>query len=102
MDNIIEAKELQIERKHFYVELRENDRGKFLRLRSLRAGTAYRASTGIDELRRSLLKFLPTAKPRQQLLNCHFVCRAAARLHAHNPQATPASWDLRLSSAKAH
>ena len=32
MDNIIEAKELQIERKHFYVELRENERGRFLRI----------------------------------------------------------------------
>src|SRR5262249_19658357 len=32
MDNIIEARELQIERKHFYVELRENDRGRFLRI----------------------------------------------------------------------
>jgi PurA ssDNA and RNA-binding protein len=32
MDNIIEARELQIERKYFYVELRENQRGKFLRI----------------------------------------------------------------------
>ncbi len=32
MDNIIEAIELQIERKYFYVELRENQRGKFLRI----------------------------------------------------------------------
>jgi hypothetical protein len=32
MDNIIEARELQIERKLFYVELRENERGKFLRI----------------------------------------------------------------------
>ena len=32
MDNIIEAKELQIERKHFHVEFRENDRGRFLRI----------------------------------------------------------------------
>src|SRR5207244_1747667 len=31
MDNIIEARELQIERKYFYVELRQNDRGKFFR-----------------------------------------------------------------------
>ena len=31
MDNIIEAKELQIERKHFHEEFRENDRRKFLR-----------------------------------------------------------------------
>ena len=28
MDNIIEAKEVQIERKHFWVEFRENERGK--------------------------------------------------------------------------
>src|SRR5439155_1040095 len=32
MDHIIEAKEVQIERKHFYVEFRENDRGRFLRI----------------------------------------------------------------------
>ena len=32
MDNLIEARELQIERKHFHVEFRENDRGKFLRI----------------------------------------------------------------------
>ncbi len=32
MDNIIEVKELQIERKHFYVEFRENDRGKSFRV----------------------------------------------------------------------
>ena len=32
MDNIIEANQVQIERKHFHVELRENDRGKFLRI----------------------------------------------------------------------
>src|SRR5207244_6960611 len=32
MDNIIEAKEVQIERKDFYVEFRENDRGRFLRI----------------------------------------------------------------------
>lgn len=32
MDNIIAAQELQIERKHFYIEFRENDRGRFLRI----------------------------------------------------------------------
>jgi hypothetical protein len=32
MDSVIEAKELQIERKRFHVEFRENDRGKFLRI----------------------------------------------------------------------
>ncbi|MEY2497400.1 MAG: hypothetical protein QOD12_956 [Verrucomicrobiota bacterium] len=32
MDSVIEAKELQIERKRFHVEFRENDRGRFLRI----------------------------------------------------------------------
>jgi hypothetical protein len=32
MDNILEAKEVHIERKHFHVEVRENERGKFLRI----------------------------------------------------------------------
>ena len=32
MDNIIAAQELQVERKHFYIEFRENERGRFLRI----------------------------------------------------------------------
>ena len=32
MDNIIAAKSLQVERKSFQVEFRENDRGQFLRI----------------------------------------------------------------------
>ncbi len=32
MDSIIESRELQIERKIFFVDLRENGRGKFLRI----------------------------------------------------------------------
>ena len=32
MDRVIASKELQIERKHFSIELRENDRGEFLRI----------------------------------------------------------------------
>ncbi len=42
MDNIIEARELQIERKHFYVELRENDRG----------------STGVDDFTATIAEVL--------------------------------------------
>ena len=52
MDNIIEAKELQIERKHFHVEFRENDRGKFLRITEDshgRRNTIIVPSTGLDE-----------------------------------------------------
>lgn len=32
MDNIILARDLQIERKHFFIEFRENERGKFVRI----------------------------------------------------------------------
>jgi len=52
MDNIIDAKELQIERKHFHVEFRENDRGKFLRITEEahgRRNTIIVPSTGVGE-----------------------------------------------------
>lgn len=52
MDNIIEAKEVQIERKHFHVEFRENDRGKFLRITEEahgRRNTIIVPSTGVGE-----------------------------------------------------
>ncbi|HEY1894296.1 MAG TPA: DNA-binding protein [Chthoniobacterales bacterium] len=52
MDNIIEAKEVQIERKHFYVEFRENDRGRFLRITEEahgRRNTIIVPSTGTSE-----------------------------------------------------
>ena len=52
MDNIIEAKELQIERKHFYVEFRENNRGRFLRITEEahgRRNTIIVPSTGLEE-----------------------------------------------------
>jgi len=52
MDHIIEAKEVQIERKHFYVEFRENDRGRFLRITEEahgRRNTIIVPSTGTNE-----------------------------------------------------
>ena len=52
MDNIIEAKELQIERKRFHVEYRENLRGKFLRITEEahgRRNTIIVPSTGLNE-----------------------------------------------------
>jgi hypothetical protein len=52
MDNIIETKEVQIERKHFYVEFRENDRGRFLRITEEahgRRNTIIVPSTGMNE-----------------------------------------------------
>ncbi len=32
MDKVIESRDLQVERKHFFIEYRENDRGRFLRI----------------------------------------------------------------------
>ncbi|MBV9618718.1 MAG: DNA-binding protein [Verrucomicrobia bacterium] len=52
MDNLIEARELQIERKHFHVEFRENDRGKFLRITEEahgRRNTIIVPSTGVED-----------------------------------------------------
>ncbi len=52
MDNILEAKDVQIERKHFHVEFRENDRGKFLRITEEahgRRNTIIVPGTGVDE-----------------------------------------------------
>jgi hypothetical protein len=61
MDNIIEAKELQIERKHFYVELRENDRGKFLRITEEahgRRNSIIVPSTGVDDFTAAISEIL--------------------------------------------
>ncbi|MDP9254468.1 MAG: DNA-binding protein [Verrucomicrobiota bacterium] len=52
MDSIIEAKEVQIERKLFHVEFRENERGKFLRITEEAHGhrnTIIVPSTGVND-----------------------------------------------------
>ncbi len=64
MDSIIEAKQLQIERKHFHVELRENDRGKFLRITEEahgRRNTIIVPSTGVDEFTAAIGQVLATS-----------------------------------------
>lgn len=64
MDNIIEAKQVQIERKHFYVEFRENDRGKFLRITEEahgRRNTIIVPSTGLDEFSAAIEDVLATS-----------------------------------------
>ena len=65
MDNIIDAKELQIERKHFHVEFRENDRGKFLRITEEahgRRNTIIVPSTGVDEFTAAIGQVLAGAE----------------------------------------
>ena len=61
MESIIEARELHIERKHFYVELRENERGKFLRI--IEEAHGYRnniivPSTGVDDFTAAISEVL--------------------------------------------
>ena len=61
MDNIIEARQLQIERKHFYVEFRENERGKFLRITEQahgRRNTIIVPSTGVDDFTAAIAEVL--------------------------------------------
>jgi hypothetical protein len=57
MDTILESRELQVERKHFYIEFRENDRGRFLRITEEahgRRNTVIIPSTGLDDFERML------------------------------------------------
>ncbi|PYL09778.1 MAG: DNA-binding protein [Verrucomicrobia bacterium] len=65
MDNIIEARELQIERKHFYVEFRENERGRFLRITEEahgRRNTIIVPSTGVDEFTAAIDEVIESAE----------------------------------------
>jgi hypothetical protein len=57
MDNIIASKELQVERKHFFIEFCENDRGRFLRITEESHGRRNHVivpSTGLVEFSESL------------------------------------------------
>ena len=65
MDNIIEAKELQIERKHFHVELRQNDRGKSVRITEEthgRRNTIIVPTTGVEDLTAAIGEVLSTER----------------------------------------
>ena len=63
MDTILESRELQVERKHFFIEYRENDRGRFLRITEEahgRRNTVIIPSTGVNEFGRLLEEVLAT------------------------------------------
>lgn len=52
MDNIVASRELQVERKHYVIEFRENERGRFLRITEEshgRRNTVIVPSTGLNE-----------------------------------------------------
>ena len=66
MDTILESRELQVERKHFFIEYRENERGRFLRITEEAQGrrnTVIIPSTGIEEFERALDEVLSAAPP---------------------------------------
>ena len=61
MDTILESRELQVERKHFFIEFRENDRGRFLRITEEahgRRNTVIIPSTGLEDFERMLNEVL--------------------------------------------
>jgi len=65
MDNIIESRELQVERKHFYIEFRENERGRFLRITEEahgRRNTIIVPSTGVDEFTGAIAEVIENAE----------------------------------------
>ncbi|MGB8354150.1 MAG: DNA-binding protein [Chthoniobacteraceae bacterium] len=64
MDNIIATRELQVERKHFFIEYHENDRGRFLKIIEEahgRRNTIIIPSTGLDEFTAAVDEVLDTA-----------------------------------------
>lgn len=66
MDSVIEAKELQIERKRFHVEFRENDRGRFLRITEEahgRRNTIIVPSTGVNDFTAAIGQVLSAHDP---------------------------------------
>lgn len=69
MDTILESRELQVERKHFFIEYRENERGRFLRITEEahgRRNTVIIPSTGLEEFERMLDEVLSAAPPAEE------------------------------------
>ncbi len=61
MDSIIAGKELQIERKRFWIDFRTNERGQFLRITEEahgRRNSIIVPSTGLEEFRTAISEVL--------------------------------------------
>ncbi len=64
MENVIASRDVQVERKHFYIEYRENERGQFLRVTEEahgRRNTVIIPSTGLAEFNSALQGVLAEA-----------------------------------------
>lgn len=67
METILISRELQVERKHFFIELRENNRGRFLRITEEAQGRrncVIIPSTGIPEFEKMLLEVFDTTSAK--------------------------------------
>jgi PurA-like ssDNA and RNA-binding protein len=65
MDNILATKEVQVERKHFCIQFRENDRGRFLRITEEAHGRRNMVivpDTGIDEFTAAIGEVIAAAE----------------------------------------
>ena len=65
MDNIIATQEVQVERKFFFIEYRENDRGRFLKIiedSHGRRNTIIIPSTGLAEFTNAVTAVLLAAE----------------------------------------
>lgn len=65
MDNIISSRDLQVERKHFFIEYRENERGQFLRITEEahgRRNSVIIPSTGLAEFEKALREVLVSSQ----------------------------------------
>jgi len=63
METILQFRELQVERKHFFIEFRENERGRFLKITEEshgRRNAVIIPSTGVDDFARMLGEVLVT------------------------------------------
>ena len=67
METIIESRELTVERKHFYIDFRENERGRFLRITEEahgRRNTVIIPSTGLHDFGTLLNEVLQASASR--------------------------------------
>ena len=67
MENVLSSREVQIERKHFFIEFRENERGQFLRITEEahgRRNTVIIPSTGLADFNQALQDVL-AVNPQQ-------------------------------------
>jgi len=63
METILISRELKVERKHFFIEFRENNRGRFLRITEEAQGRrncVIIPSTGLPDFEKMLLEVFET------------------------------------------